>query len=324
MTDDQENGSNPDKPAYGEPVRAAQSSARRTLVAILAALFLAMLGYKVLRAGGLEQTALFYVGLPAVIAITVAVAARPKSATGAAMASVTIGLALAGPLLNEGLICLLIAAPLFYLVAACIGLCVDRFRRRRRGPDGRQRLNAFALAPLLGLVVLQGFDGGPARDSTVSVTRTLAVTPERFAAALAAPPVFGAPRPLFLKVPFPRPQQVTGSGLAVGDERLIAFNPRKPLGIGATPAPRAMTLRIAEHDESRVLFRIEQDSTTARWLNFQTSEVSWQPTTDGGTRVTWRLGYRRTFDPGWYFGPIQSYGMEQAANYLADTFTPQP
>ncbi|MFD0572257.1 hypothetical protein ACFQ0T_27475 [Kitasatospora gansuensis] len=31
------------------------------------------------------------------------------------------------------------------------------------------------------------------RDSTVTVTRTLSVTPDQFAAALAAPPVFGTP-----------------------------------------------------------------------------------------------------------------------------------
>ncbi|KQV11805.1 MULTISPECIES: hypothetical protein [unclassified Kitasatospora] len=322
MTEDQNSNDKEDIPAYGEPERTAQHSARRRLAIVLAALFLAMLGYKVLHAGGLEQTALFYVGLPAVIAITVALSARPKSATGTAMASVTIGLALAGPLLNEGIICLLIAAPLFYLVAACIGRAVDRSRRPAKEPGGRQRLNAFALAPLLGLAVLQGVDGTVERDSTVTVTRTLSVTPDQFAAALAAPPVFGTPRPVFLKVPFPRPQQVTGSGLAVGDGRLITFNPRKSLGIGATPTPRSMTLRIAEHDQGRVLFRVEQDSTTARWLNFRTSEVRWQPTADGGTQVTWQLGYQRTFDPGWYFGPIQNYGMEQAANYLADTFTP--
>lgn len=40
-------------------------------------------------------------------------------------------------------------------------------------------------------------------------------------------------------------------------------------------------------------------------------------------RLTWKLAYRRTFDPGWYFGPLQSYGMEQPAAFLADTFTPQ-
>lgn len=137
MTEGQNDGDNQDIPVYGEPERKAQHSARRRLAVVLAALFLAMLGYKVLHAGGLEQTALFYVGLPAVIAITVALSARPKSATGTAMASVTIGLALAGPLLNEGIICLLIAAPLFYLVApASAGPSTTRAGRPRSPADG--------------------------------------------------------------------------------------------------------------------------------------------------------------------------------------------
>ncbi|MGW5116403.1 hypothetical protein ACWEQ8_13365 [Streptomyces noursei] len=49
--------------------------------------------------------------------------------------------------------------------------------------------------------------------------------------------------------------------------------------------------------------------------------MTWQPSPTGRTEVTWTLHYRRTFDPGWYFGPIQTYGMEQAAAYLSDTFS---
>ncbi|MEV6317099.1 hypothetical protein [Streptomyces sp. NPDC051776] len=299
------------------------SAARVRLATVLLVLFAAMLLYKVLHAGHLEQTALFYVGLPAFIALSVSVRARPRSATGTALASVTIGLALAGPLLNEGVVCLVMAAPLFYLLALIIGCSVDRARQYRdRGYGGAGRAHAAVTLPLLALLLAEGTGIYELpRDSAATVTRTVAVSPAEYEAALAATPRFAAPEPLFLRaVPFPRPQRAEGSGLDVGDARVIAFNPRKGLGIGARPTPRAMRLVVAERSAGRVVFRIEEDTTLARWLALGSAEVEWAPAAGGGTEASWTLHYRRTYDPGWYFGPLQKYGMEQAAAYLSDTF----
>ncbi|MGW1372988.1 hypothetical protein ACWD6P_01750 [Streptomyces sp. NPDC002446] len=295
--------------------------ARRQLVGVLVALFTAMLLYKVLHAGHLEQTALFYVGLPAFIALTVAIGARPKSAVGTGLAAVTIGLALAGPLLNEGVICLVMAAPLFYLLAVIIGLCADSSaRKRRQGQSGRA--HAFVTVPLMAVLALEGTGAYELpRDGTASVTRTVAMSPAQFEHALAAPPRFAAPEPVFLQIPFPRPQKSVGSGLEPGDHREITFNPRKSLGIGARPTPRSMRLVITAHTPGRVVFDVARDTTLARWLDLGSAEVTWRPAAEGRTQVTWTLHYRRTYDPGWYFGPIQQYGMEQAAAYLSDTFS---
>jgi hypothetical protein len=293
--------------------------ARRTLLAILAALFAAMLGYKVLHAGGLEQTALFYVGLPATIALVVAATARPRSATGLAVAVVTIALALAGPLLNEGVICLVLAAPLFYLIAVIIGVAIDIGRRSR----ATRRLNTFGLVPVLAVLCLHGVVASPApQDEVVTVTRTVPGTLEQFATALSGPADFTRPRSAFLsRLPFPRVVEVAGTGLELGDERVITFTPRHSLGIGARPTPRSMRLRVTASAPTRVRFDVVEDTATARWLRWNTSQVSWRPMRTGATEVTWQLTYRRTFDPGWYFGPLQHYGMQQATDYLLDTFT---
>ncbi|MGP3922922.1 hypothetical protein [Streptomyces sp. 8N616] len=293
------------------------SRERWLLGSVLLVLFAAMLLYKVLHAGRLEQTALFYVGLPAFIALAVVGTARPKSATGTALAGVTVGLALAGPLLDEGVVCLVMAAPLFYLVAVGIGLIVDYAGRRDN------RAHAFAALPLLAVLVLEGTGAYELpRDGAASVTRTVAASPASYEAALAAPPRFAPPEPVFLRgVPFPRPRKAEGSGLDVGDRRTITFSPRKSLGIGARPTPRAMRLVVAERAPGRVVFDIERDTTLARWLDLGSAEASWRPAAGGRTEVTWTLRYRRTYDPGWYFGPLQRYGMEQAAAYLSDTFS---
>jgi hypothetical protein len=292
-----------------------RQSRRRLLAGVLAALFAAMLGYRVLHAGHLEQSALFYVGLPAVIALTVTLTARPRSALGVTMATITIGLALSGPLLGEGIVCLVVAAPIFYFVGAVTVGVVRLEREWRKGTNA-------VVVPLLLLVAFEGVTERVSlpREETVSVTRAHRGD---LAAALAGPPVLGGYDPVFLRLGFPRPTRVTGEGLQVGATREVVFNPRRSLGIGAVAEPRSMSLRVVSASvpagpggAGHVVFAVERDTTLARWLDLRTAAFTWA---DG--RLTVSLRYRRTFDPAWYFGPVQRYAVGAAADYLASAFT---
>ncbi|PRX96029.1 hypothetical protein [Allonocardiopsis opalescens] len=304
----------------GEPEPRGGGRSRLLLAGVLAALFAAMLGYRVLHAGRLEETALFYVGLPAAIALTVVFAARPRSAAGVATATTAVGLALAGPLLDEGVVCLVVAAPLFLGVAALVGWLADR---ARGGPS------TLALAPVLALACLDGAASGgalaswPEHDAATAV-RTVAAEPGRVAAALAAEPAYEQPPGGLLALGFPRPLSAAGTGLDLGDERLVRFTPRRSLGPGAEPEPRSMALRVTESesrpDGGRAVFTVTADTTLARWLDLERAEVRWRARPGGGTELAWTLHYRRTYDPGWYFGPIQRYAAGEAAGYLAAEF----
>ncbi|MFF0312497.1 hypothetical protein ACFYSC_34140 [Streptosporangium sp. NPDC004379] len=297
------------EPAPGpsrEPDPAHRNRARRTLAALVIALFAALLLYRVLHAGHLEQTALFYLGLPAVIAVTVILTARPRTVTGLIMAAITVGLALAGPLLGEGIVCLVFAAPLFYFIGLIFGLVADGHRRRGT--------NAIAVPLVLLTLAAGGAElAAPSRDGEVTVSvQTSGRDVER---ALAAAPRFGAFDSPLLRLGFPRPVRSAGEGLRIGDRREIVFTPRRSLGIGAAPEPRSMTLGVKERAPGRVTFSVLGDTTLARWLDLREAEFAW-----GGGRVTVTLRYRRTFDPGWYFGPLQRYALGEAAAYLARTF----
>lgn len=303
-------------PREPEPPRTRR--ARLLLAGVALALFAAMLVADALSAAGLEQTSLFYVGIPAVIALAVILTARPKSPVGVALATTTVGLALAGPLLDEGIVCLVVAAPLFYGVAAAVGLLVQQARNRRRG--------ALVIAPLLLVALVEGVGGASlvSRDDAGTATTVVEAPAAAFADALAAEPTYGEPESVLLSsLPFPQPVAATGSGLDVGDERHVTFSPRRSLGLASQPTPRSMSLRVAESavsdDGGRVVFDITADSTLARWMDLRSAEVVWTAA-DDGTRVTWTLRYRRTFDPSWYFGPVQRYATDQAAGYLLDTF----
>ncbi|WP_436891986.1 hypothetical protein [Nocardiopsis dassonvillei] len=272
--------------------------------------------------GGLDQTALFYMGLPAGIALLVVFTARPKSTMGVSMAALTVVLAVSAFFLGEGMVCLIIAAPLLYGVVAIVTAVATSIARG--GPRSQQAL--FAV-PLLFALTLEGVAGVsllPRADRGEGDAYTGA-TPAEVAAALAAPPAYAPFEAAFLRaVPFPEPVSATGAGLEVGDTRRIEFTPRVIPQIGSEPTPRHMELEIVESevraDGGRVVFEITEDAAFAKWMDMHRATATW--TAEGeGTRMSWAVDYDRTYEPSWYFGPIQAYATDLAAAYLADTFT---
>jgi hypothetical protein len=295
------------------PERDEQSRrrAQRTLVAVTLALTAAVVVYRLTHAVGLSQTAAFFIGLPAVLALTVALAPPAKTATGTTFKAVTFGLLLSGVLVGEGFVCIVMAAPLFYLVALPIAAAVQR-RRDREGPPGR--MFALVLVPviLLGVEGTSGPTTFPVRNR-VAATAVVAAGPAEVEAALASTPVFDEALPGFLRhAGFPRPLSAEGGGLDVGDVRDILMT--GPKG----PAP--LVLRVVERAPGRVVFAVELDATpVAGWMALRQAVVTWSPSGSGATTVRWELEFDRLLSPAFYFAPLERYAAGLAAGYLIRT-----
>jgi len=273
------------------------------------------LGYRAVMEAGLEQTAALFVGLPAILAIAVAMTPPTKTVTGLILKVLTLGLLLGGIVLGEALVCLVVAAPLVYLVGLAVGVPIDVHRRRRtRGQSSGGSLM------VVGLVLLSSFEGvvpGTAVDNAAAVTvvRQIDASPSAVAAALAATPRFDNPLPLPLRVGFPRPVAAAGSGLDIGDRRSVTF-----LGDGhhGTTHVGDLVMEVAASEPGRVVFHaVDDDSRVAQWLQWQRAEVTWSPS-GSGTRVAWTLHYERELSPAWYFTPVQRAAATLAAGYLID------
>jgi len=92
--------------------------------------------YRLLRHIHLGDSAAMFLGVPAVLAILVALTPKVKTVTGGIIKGITLALLIVAPLLGEGYLCILIAAPLFYAVGGIIGLIVDYVRRRKHATLG--------------------------------------------------------------------------------------------------------------------------------------------------------------------------------------------
>lgn len=293
--------------------------AQWSLLGIIIAFTLACIIYRLLVHSRLEQTSALFIGLPALLAAALALTPRARSATGMIMKGMTIALLMSGPLLGEGFICIIMAAPIFYGVGLVVGLIVDYSKRRREEEKLSKQTFALMLLPFL-LFSMEGASDrlSFARDETVVVERVIAAGPGDVEQALSRQPRFDKRLPLYLRMGFPVPATCSGEGLNTGDRRIVHF-------AGGEGKPGDLVLEVAERESGRVRFRAVSDSShISHWLDWKQADVSWTQLDSEHTKVRWSLSYARRLDPAWYFGPWERYAVGRAASYLIDTLATPP
>jgi hypothetical protein len=291
----------------------AQRRARWQLLVFIGLVSFAAGAFQLLRANGLQQTAALFIGIPALLAMA-AVFVKTNSAIGVACKSVTIGLLISMILLGEGMLCVLMSAPLFYMVAVGFGLLMNH---RNRPPGKQNILSWIALCSLMpmsleGVVPLTTI----ARNTVVSETRIVQAPAAAVSAALFEQPRFERALPSLLAKGFPRPI----SAIVDGDIVRVRMRGGEMRLNGMEPRTGTLILERVEARPGFVRWRATSDDSHMRhFLTWQSSEVEWHAIDAETTRVTWSIRYRRDLDPAWYFGPMERFAVRLAAGYLIDS-----
>ncbi len=194
------------------------SRSQWSLIFLILAVSAGSVMYRLIVRGRLEQTAVLFVGIPAVLAILLAMMPKAKTVKGGIMKGLTLFLLLSGPLLGEGFICILMASPLFYLVGLLVGAVVDWNREKRQ----------TNLSCLLLILLPMSIEGSSPRLSfnraeTVQASQVVNGSEQDVRLALSHSPQAGTPVPLYGKMGFPLPTEAWGDGLEVGATRTIHF-----------------------------------------------------------------------------------------------------
>lgn len=282
--------------------------------ALVLACTCAALFYRIFINRGLGHSSAMFLGVPAVLAILLALAPKARTVTGGIIKGITLALLIVAPLLGEGYLCILFASPLFYLVGILVGVGVDSCRRNR---GTTLSCIALALLPLCMEGVVPQLTWS--RAQSVAVTRVISAPVNAVEASLSHSPRVGTALPQFLRIGFPRPLEASGQGLSVGAMRIVHF-------AGAEgDAPGDLVMRITERRPGYARFEtVSDDSKLTQWLRWDYSEVEWAPVDAGHTRVTWRIHFERQLDPAWYFAPWERAAVRGAAKYLiAANATPE-
>ncbi len=280
--------------------------AQITLALLILAFGVCSILYKFLFSHDLGHTSATFIGIPALLAVLLALAPKPRSATGVILRGITIALLIVAPLLGEGYVCILMATPLFLIVGLIIGLIVD-YSRKKRGVTVSCMVLVLLPLSLEGIIPALTYD----RHQTVEATQIVNAPLSSVASALAQSPNVAATLPRFLRLGFPRPLAAFGSGLALNDTRTIHF-----AGAEGDP-PGDLVMRITDRRPGYVRFATISDNTKlTQWLRWQSSEVLYAPLDATHTTVTWRISFDRQLDPYWYFTPWERYSVREAAKYL--------
>jgi len=267
--------------------------------------------FRLLAGIGLQHTSLVFIGVPAVLAVLVSLTPEARTGKGTLLRATTLALLLAGTVLGEAFVCVLMASPIIFLVVLLVGTFYDHVEKRNGGRAGFAHpalvvLLVAAVPAMEGVVPRFEFP----REAAVTVTRIVPAAPAEVERALAAPMRFDRPLPRFLRLGFPTPGATAGAGLRVGDVRTVE------LRHGHHPGTLAM--RVSAPAPGRAEFvPVGDDSYIIHWLSWRSAEVRWRAV-PGGTEVRWTLRYRRRLDPAFYFAPLERYGVGVAAGYLID------
>src|SRR5262245_37091755 len=105
---------------------------RLQLAALCLAFLIVSLGMRLVYQTRLETTSVMFIGIPALLALLVVLTPETKHPVTAAIKGITIGLLLSAVLFGEGLVCILMAAPLCYLVGIVVASLVQLARNKAR------------------------------------------------------------------------------------------------------------------------------------------------------------------------------------------------
>lgn len=262
----------------------------------------------------LFNSAALYVGLPFLLALGMCFVPKAKSHVGATFKGLTIAILLSFPVLNEGVICVLMASPLLYSIGLLAAWSNDRAEKKEKGSKIQLALvtSVLAIASLEGVHETTSFP----RENTAEYSHVIHAPIAAIREKLAATPDIAETRPFYMQL-FPLPADSEGSGLKIGDQRKLNYVYKKWIW---TNEKRGSTVfRIAESTDHYIRFDIpHDDSYLASYLTWRSSEVLLTPLGPDKTKVTWRLSYTRKLDPIWYFGPLQQHYVTQTAKTLID------
>lgn len=310
-----------------QPKRYRPTAAQITLAIFVFILCMASGAYLVLHRTDVADTAIFYVLFPAVLAFALALTPMRQSPYAMTFKGLTLVLLVIAPLMGEGIICVLMAAPLFYGVAMIATAAVVQTVKILKGKNDDGKMRAFLVVPLLFMSV-EGVTPQTTLPShnTVSAHKIIAATEQGIEQALALPMRFdNSELPTYLALGFPRPIDSAGAGLAICDQRVIQFAgaPKRPVAVhphhwGTNPT--VLVLEVSERSANHVGFRTIEDNTPiSSWMRWKDIDVDWQAIDNEHVEITWTISYQRLLAPSWYFGPWQSYAVTKSAGFLIDS-----
>jgi len=282
---------------------------------LLGALVVVSLAYQILSHAELEQTTLLFMGLPALLALMIVkFSGQPKSTYMAVFRAITLFLLLAAVLLGEGVVCILVSAPIFYAVGAIIVFILALVNKDRKDSDEDTLDSGMFAFGILLLLMMSGLYGDIQKKPMQQVSMTKIVAGDLSLARLDEQVDLMANLPRFFDLGFPKPLDMKGEGTGIGDFRKVAFK-------STTKGVGTLNLKIVERQKNKIVFKAVADDThISHWMSWNTVTVTLNTLPKGDTEIKWTSTFQCELGPAWYFVPVERYAVKLSSSHLLNTY----
>lgn len=251
------------------------------------------------------ETGIYFVAIPALMAIALTlIPIRGTEGAGFGTTRGTLIAILASALLvREGIICVIMAAPLIFLVIGLVRLANRSFGHKKEG----RRQAAWAIPMMLIAGSADGVVYELPTAISVTETRVIDATADEFVASLGRQGQLPEIEPLLFALPFPAPTEFLGEGLGIGDTRTVIFGDAG-----------SIDLTIDERTDNSITWTFTENTTPlAEWMIIHRATATWTDTAEG-LAVTLTIDFDRALSPAFYFDPLQRWGVGEMAEVLLD------
>ena len=302
-------------------LRARYGARRVNWLGVLLLIGIGSVAVHVLVRSELHASALLYVGLPYLGALTIVLLRPPKSDArwwhayrDSTLTSLVVLLG-SSVVLFEGFVCVVMFLPIYFLVVS-IAFVGAWWSNRGQGKGGK---TFGVLLPVMALS--SSFEGttetlSAERIAQAEASRIVAQPPEQIMANLLLPIDLDVDRGWLLSI-FPMPYRVDAESLERG--AVHRMHTRYHRWFVTNTHEGEVHLEIVDFEPTRLRTRVVHDTSFfATYLTQLSSELTLTPTASGHTEIRLRLDYRRNLDPAWYFHPLQQFAMREMAALFID------
>jgi Ca2+/Na+ antiporter len=208
----------------------------------------------------------------------------------------------------EGMVCVLMALPIF---AGCVllGSWAQRaFRRKHETPNETPPRLLALLTPLAVLLVtgqVEKFVTDPPALVTVTTSVTLPYPAQQVFEGVQQMDTLAAPKPWLLRLGLPTPYKCVLTAPRVGGRRTCLFdNGRIVAEITDYQPGERLTMDV-----------IEYSLTGRHWFHFQDARYTFHRQAHQ-TVITRTSSYRSQLRPRWYWQPLETYGIAQEHRFV--------
>jgi len=269
-----------------------------------------------------DRSALLYVGIPFLIAITLLFIERPKPPhnwkrryVNIIILSLVIMLG-SSVILFEGFLCVVMFMPIYFFIVFLMFLLEAFSQYRKRKNQGKTYTHVLPLIIICcafeGVIPELSFD----REYEVVSEKIISANIDDIKQQLKQPMELNISRHWLLTL-FPMPYDIEAGTLVAGDIHTINFRYHRWFVTNTHEGNMKLEISQVEDNYIRTRF-VEDTSYISNYLKLYGTEIHLTPVDNNKTKVTLKIKYQRLLDPVWYFGPLQEYAIEKSAQFLLD------